>query len=101
MEIEDVIRNNYIKEIVEESIPPEYYKEIQDHGVPWDRWDNYLQRYHWQLKLLTENRAPKLVEEISYVNGEVDYFFYPLSDDIAKQTRAVPKYFIIHGNPRG
>ena len=26
MEIEDVIRNNYIKEIVEESIPPEYYK---------------------------------------------------------------------------
>ena len=30
--------------------------------------------------------------EISYVNGEVDYFFYPLSDDIAKQTRTVPKY---------
>lgn len=92
MEIEDVIRNDYVKEIVAESIPAEDYKEIQDHGVPLERWDNYQQRYHWQLNLLTDNRAPKLVKEISYVNGEVDYFFYPLSDDIAKQTRAVPKY---------
>ena len=92
MEVEDVVRNDYVKEIVEESIPAEDYKKLVTEGVPLERWDNYQQRYHWQLNLLTENRAPKLVEEISYVNGEVDYFFYPLSEDIARQTRAVPKY---------
>jgi hypothetical protein len=92
MEIEDEVRDDYVKEIVEESIPAEDYKKLVTEGVPLERWDNYQHRYHWQLNLLTENRAPKLVEEISYVNGEVDYFFYPLSEDIAKQTRAVPKF---------
>jgi hypothetical protein len=84
-------RDTYIKEVIEESIPAQDYKKLVTEGVPLDRWDNYQQRHHWQLNLLTENRAPKLVEEISYVNGEVDYFFYPLAEDIAKQTRAVPK----------
>ena len=92
MEIEDEVRNDYVKEIVAESIPKEAFKKLQQNGVPLDLWDNYQQRYHWQLNLLTENRAPKLVEKIEYVNGEVDYFFYPLTADIAKKTRAVPKF---------
>jgi hypothetical protein len=92
MEIEDEVRDDYVKEIVEESIPAEDYKKLVTEGVPLERWDNYQHRYHWQLNLLTENRAPKLVEKIEYVNGEVDYFFYPLAADIASQTRAVPKF---------
>ncbi len=89
---DEIPRETYIKEIVEESISKEAFAKLQQNGVPLDLWDNYQQRYHWQLNLLTENRAPKLVEKIEYVNGEVDYFFYPLAADIASQTRAVPKF---------
>ncbi len=89
--VEDVIRNDYVKEIVEKSIPAENYKKLITDGVPLKRWHSYQQRFHWQLNLLTENRPPKLVEEIRYVNGEVDYFFYPLTEEIAQQSRAVPK----------
>jgi hypothetical protein len=91
MEVEDVVRNDYVKEIVAESIPAEDYKKLVTEGVPLERWNNYQQRHHWQLNLLTENRVPKLVNEIRYVNGEIDYFFYPLAEYIAKQNRAVPK----------
>jgi hypothetical protein len=89
---DEIPREKFIKDLLEGDIPKEALEKLQKNGVPLDLWDNYQQRYHWQLNLLTENRAPKLVKEIRYVNGEVDYFFYPLATDIASQTRAVPKF---------
>jgi hypothetical protein len=84
-------REAYVNETLEDTVSKEMISELETKGAPVNLWDDFQNSYHWQLNLLTENRAPKLVNEIRYVNGEIDYFFYPLSEDIAKQTRAVPK----------
>ncbi|MEW4364256.1 DUF2931 family protein [Aliikangiella maris] len=86
-------RLDYINNIIEETTNEAQRDYLKHYGVPLGLWSRYQRRYHWQPRFITPNRVPKLMNSIEYFNGEMDYFFYPLSTEIAEQTRAVPVTF--------
>lgn len=78
---------------INESVSKSVLAEIKEKELPLSRWDNYQKRYYWHLNFVTENRPPKMINTVKYVNGESSYYFYPIDDEIAKQTHAIPSRF--------
>lgn len=70
-------------------------KKLQQNGVPHSLWDSYRKRYHWQ-PLFTVNAPPDLIHLIKYYNGEEGYLDYPLDEESAAKTRAIPKEYHVH-----
>jgi len=88
----DEPRAQYVGELVEETLGVEGYAKFLKSGIDLSKWDNFQTRYHWQLELITENRVPKIVPEIHFVNGETDQIFYPESEELKNSQRAIPNF---------
>jgi len=89
-------REEYVRLSINESASPEVKEKLKTEGPPLNQWDNYQTRYHWRPHFVTENRPPKMIRYITYVNGEIDYLFFPLTPELAQATRAVPTEINYH-----
>jgi hypothetical protein len=95
-------REHYVKGLVEGTLGAEGYAKFLKNGIDLSKWDNFQKRYHWQLELITENRVPKIVPEIHFVNGETDQMFYPESDELKNSQRAIPNFlYYLWKTPEG
>jgi hypothetical protein len=86
-------REEVIKDTLEEEVDSQVLKEIIKNGPPLDRWDTYQKRYHWLFNFKTENRAPKIIRSVKYINGERGYHFFPINEKEATKNYAIPYEF--------
>ena len=84
-------RSKYVQLGVESAVDPAVLKRIREEGIPFDRWANFRQRYHWKPVFMYGNEPASGVQ-IKYFNGEGDRLFPPLESEVAAQTRAVPMF---------
>jgi len=99
----DESREEFVQSNVEESLKtPERIEALRKNGVPLALWKNYRIRYHWQPLFTGMTLRDPRLQSIKYFNGEQDYLDYPLGEEAAALSRAVPKEIGVYWkNPKG
>ena len=87
---QELSREEFVRLELEDSLAPEQRESLQRDGVPLGRWDRYRQRYGWQ-PVIVSSRQPALINRVGFFNGELDYYRYPLSEEVAAALRPVPR----------
>src|SRR5690625_5624923 len=77
-------RSKYVQLGVESAVDPVVLKRIREEGVPFDRWANFRQRYHWKPVFMYGNEPASGVQ-IKYFNGEGDRLFPPLESERSEE----------------
>src|SRR5690625_2780170 len=84
-------RSEYVLSEVEDNVDPSVLRRIREEGIPFDRWANFRQRYHWKPVFMYGNEPASGVQ-IKYFNGEGERLFPPLESELVTQTRAIPMF---------
>jgi len=88
----EITREEFVKDEIEDTITKEQYSAIKKNGIPFGLWEKYhQQRYQWQPVSSGFEMIDGLVKLIKYYNGEEGYLYVPLDENLAKETRCVPK----------
>lgn len=89
----DISREQFIQMELDDALSPEAQKSLKANGIQTDSWDKYRKQYLWQ-PTFTGIEPPKMINRISYFNGESEHLNYPLSESNSKTTRTVPKAMV-------
>jgi hypothetical protein len=90
-----ITREEYVSKVLEREIGREGIERIKLEGIPDDLWEKYRKRYYWTPKVTGMN-MPAVINNISFYNGERDYFSPKYGNDWSDKPKAVPSslYFI-------
>ena len=94
-------RDEYIQRRLSESLTTEERQSLKQNGIPFGLWDTYRKHYIWQ-PIFTGLDAPKLIDRITYYNGEEDYMNLPLNASDKNTARPIPKEMVFEWEwPKG
>lgn len=82
-------RDEYLKKIIEFSVPSEILATIRKNGIPFQKWTNYRTCYNWMPTFAGGGNVPQKIG-ISFYNGEGASFKFPLEKSFTAATHPVP-----------
>ncbi|MCP3888616.1 MAG: DUF2931 family protein [Desulfobulbaceae bacterium] len=85
-------RSEYVNRVLEREIGQDRIDEINQNGIPLDRWKKYQTRYDWK-PLVTGPTMPKVIKGIQFVNGERDYYSKAYDNAWENEPKAAPLSF--------
>src|SRR5690625_6020265 len=62
-------REAEVKAVLEAELSTGTLQRIREEGIPFDRWNNFRKRYHWQPVFMYGNE-PRSGAQTKYFNGE-------------------------------
>ena len=94
-------RDEYVRLNLEESLTLEERQSLKQNGIPIGLWESYRKTFPWQ-PVFTGLDAPKLIDRVSYFNGEEEYLNLPLDKEHIGKLFAIPKEMVFNWEwPKG
>lgn len=92
-------RKKFISHTIEQAVKPDILASIRKNGIPFDQWAKYRTQYQW-VPTFVGNGQPE-DNNLLFFNGEKQDLYFPLSDEVIKKSRPIPRYLAFNSLIKG